>query len=52
MIALAQVLAAYEDRTDRSDWRTVRPHVARYLRFIEAQGYALSPVERRACGEE
>ena len=51
VLALAQVLAAYEDSTDRSDWRHVRPHVVRYLRFIEAQGYGLSTVEQRACGD-
>jgi ParB family transcriptional regulator, chromosome partitioning protein len=51
VLALAQVLAAYEDSTDRSDWRHVRPHIVRYLRFIEAQGYTLSTVEQRACGD-
>jgi hypothetical protein len=39
VLALAQVLAAYEDSTDRSDWRQARPHVVRYLRFTEEQGY-------------
>jgi ParB family chromosome partitioning protein len=51
VLALAQVLAAHEDSTDRGDWRHIRPHVARYLRFIEKQGYTLSTVERRACGD-
>ena len=50
VLALAQVLAAYEDSTGRTDRHHVRPHVARYLRVIEAQGYSLSTVERRACG--
>jgi ParB family chromosome partitioning protein len=52
VLALAQVLAGYEECTDRSDWRTVRPHTVRYLRFLEACGYTLAPVEQRACGQQ
>jgi ParB family transcriptional regulator, chromosome partitioning protein len=51
MLALAPVLAGYEETTDRSDWRTVRTHTARYLRFLQSCGYSLAPVELRACGE-
>ncbi|WNV75266.1 ParB/RepB/Spo0J family partition protein [Geodermatophilus sp. DSM 44513] len=51
-LALGQVLAGYEECTDRSDWRTVRPHTARYLRFLQSCGYTLAPVEQRACGEQ
>jgi ParB family chromosome partitioning protein len=51
VLALAQVLAAYEDSTDRNDWRHGRPHVVRYLRFIREQGYTPSIVEQRACGD-
>jgi ParB family chromosome partitioning protein len=49
LIALVQVLAAYEDRTDRNDWRHHRPHTAGYLNWLSANGYALSEVEQRAC---
>lgn len=52
VLALAQVLAGHEDATDRNDWRNVSDRITRYLRFIQAQGYPLSPVERRACGED
>ena len=51
VIALAQILAAYEARTDKEDWRTRQRHTERFLRFIASCGYALSDVERRACGE-
>lgn len=50
LIALVQVLAAYEARTDRDDWRHVRRHTARYLAFLAANGYTLSDVEIRAHG--
>ena len=50
LIALVQVLAAYEARTDREDWRHVRRHTARYLAFLAANGYTLSDVEMRAHG--
>lgn len=50
VIALVQVLAAYEDRTDRDDWRHHRAHTARYLGWLAANGYTLAEVEQRACG--
>jgi hypothetical protein len=31
-------------------WRTSNPATIRYLTFLAEQGYALSDVERRACG--
>jgi ParB family transcriptional regulator, chromosome partitioning protein len=49
VIALVQVLAAYEDRTDRDDWRHHRAHTARYLGWLAANGYTLAEVEQRAC---
>lgn len=52
MLALAQVLAGYEQCTDRSDWRSPRAHTARYLRFLQSCGYTLAPVEQRACGPQ
>lgn len=52
ILALAQVLAGYEKCADRSDWRTVRPQTARYLRFLQSCGYTLAPVEQRACGQQ
>jgi len=52
VLVLAQVLGGYEDRTDRGDWRRVRDHAARYLRFLAANGYERSKVERRACGDQ
>jgi ParB family chromosome partitioning protein len=45
------VLAGYEERTDRSHWRTTQPHTVRYLRFLQSCGYTLAPVEQRACGQ-
>jgi len=51
VIALGLVLAAYEEATSRNSWRTVSDSTTRYLRFLEAHGYELSTVERRACGE-
>jgi ParB family chromosome partitioning protein len=52
MIALAVVLAAYEDLAPRDAWRAARPGTARYLRFLQANGYELSEVEERACRKE
>ena len=46
------LLAAYERSTNRNCWRSPDAGTARYLRFIEAQGYTLAPVERHACGED
>lgn len=52
MLGLGLVLAAYEGSTSRQTWRSVNPGIARYLRYLEANGYELSDVERRACGEQ
>jgi ParB family chromosome partitioning protein len=49
MLVLTIVLAAYEAATDREAWRTAKPATARYLRFLEANGYSLSEVELLAC---
>jgi len=49
MVALGIVLCAYEEMTDTNSWRYRRDGTARYLRFLEANGYALSPVEELAC---
>lgn len=51
MLALAVILAAYEHGTDREHWRTPNSGTARYLRYLEGQGYELSDVELRAAGE-
>lgn len=42
----------YEAATNREHWRRLDDGTRRYLRFIESQGYELSDVERRACGED
>jgi len=52
VLALVLLLAAYEEATGTHSWRNVSPDIARYLRWIEANGYVLSDVERRACGED
>lgn len=51
MTSLALCLVAHEVNTHKGSWRHIDPRTVSYLKFIEAQGYALSPVERRACGE-
>jgi ParB family transcriptional regulator, chromosome partitioning protein len=51
VLALVQVLAAYEDNTTRDHWRYMTPATQRYLKFLQANGYPISPVELRACGE-
>jgi ParB family chromosome partitioning protein len=50
LLTLVLVLAAYEARTDRNDWRQLRPSTGRYLTHLQALGYTLADVERRACG--
>ncbi|MEI4272154.1 hypothetical protein TEK04_10505 [Klenkia sp. LSe6-5] len=50
LLTLVLVLAAYEARTDRNDWRQLRPSTGRYLLHLQALGYSLADVERRACG--
>ena len=52
VITLVLLLAAAEEATGTHSWRNVSADTATYLRWIEAQGYALSDVERRACGED
>ena len=52
VLTLALVLAGYEDAMTKDSWRHVSAGTARYLRFLEANGYALADVERRACGED
>jgi ParB family chromosome partitioning protein len=49
LIHLVMVLAAYEARTDRNDWRARSARTARYLSHIGRLGYALADVERLAC---
>ncbi|SCX60492.1 chromosome partitioning protein, ParB family [Klenkia marina] len=51
LLTLVLVLAAYEARTSRDDWRTLRPATGRYLTHLQASGYALADVELRACGQ-
>jgi hypothetical protein len=46
VLVLARVLAGCEGATRKHSWRNVSQDTARYLRFIEAQEYDLSPVER------
>lgn len=52
LVALALVLAAHEESTGRQSWRNgdANSSTARYLRYLEEQGYELSDVELRACG--
>lgn len=52
LLTLVMVLAAYEARTDRNDWRSLRASTGRYLAHLEALGYVRADVERRACGDE
>ncbi|WP_165640213.1 ParB/RepB/Spo0J family partition protein [Klenkia brasiliensis] len=52
LLALVQVLAAYEARADRNDWRHLRPATGRYLTHLQALGYTLADVEHRACGHD
>ncbi|MEU7802680.1 ParB N-terminal domain-containing protein [Micromonospora arborensis] len=51
MISLGLILAAYEDSLTRQSWRSVNEATARYLHFLEEQGYKLSHVEKRATGD-
>ncbi|WP_460467428.1 ParB/RepB/Spo0J family partition protein [Calidifontibacter terrae] len=50
VLALGYVLAAAEAGTGTHSWRDVGRDTARYLRFLAANGYTLSPVEERAAG--
>ena len=50
VIALGYALAAHEAKTGTHSWREVSKNTARYLVFLAANGYELSPVEHRAAG--
>jgi ParB family chromosome partitioning protein len=50
LIHLLMILAVYEAKSSREDWRTLNPRTQRYLRQLAAIGYRLSPVETRATG--
>jgi len=52
VLALAVVLAGYEDAAHTGSWRNVNPATRRYLGFLAACGYDLADVERRACGQD
>lgn len=52
LLALGMVLAAYEERLkDKSAWRGAGADTVRYLRYLQNNGYELSAIELRACGE-
>ncbi|OLM28618.1 Chromosome (plasmid) partitioning protein ParB [Pseudonocardia sp. Ae717_Ps2] len=46
MLALALVLAAYEDGTSRDSWRNPTPATRRYFAQLRDWGYALADVEQ------
>jgi ParB family chromosome partitioning protein len=50
MIMLAIYLSAYEEGLHKGIWRYPQPSAKRYLTFLAANGYSLSPVERLAAG--
>ena len=50
VLALGYVMAATEAGTGTHSWLQVDKHTGRYLRFLAANGYTLSPVEERAAG--
>lgn len=52
LLALGLLLCAHEAWTNNMHWRSVRDETARYLKYLQQQGYELSVVELRACGEE
>jgi ParB family transcriptional regulator, chromosome partitioning protein len=57
VLVLGMVLAALEGRTPKDAWRhaeatwTPKPGPAEYLRFLAANGYTLSAIERVITGE-
>jgi ParB family chromosome partitioning protein len=57
VLLLGMVLAALEGRTPKDAWRTAAsrfnpvPGAAEYLRFLAANGYPLSAIERVVTGE-
>lgn len=46
----AHIAAAYEGTIDRTSWREGRESHARWLRFLEGQGYTLADVEHHLLG--
>lgn len=52
LLAVGLLLCAHEAWTNRQHWRHVHEETARYLKFLQAQGYQLSDVELRACGKK
>lgn len=50
VITVARLLASLEKATSRQSWRTVHAATADYLKFLAANGYELSEVEKRAAG--
>ena len=52
VITLGLILGAQEGATSVMSWRSVNPGTARYLLLLEANGYPLSNVERRASGKD
>ncbi|MBM0203493.1 hypothetical protein JNW90_10490 [Micromonospora sp. STR1s_5] len=52
VLTVGMLLAAYEFAMPADAWRSKDQDHPRYLRYLESQGYELSPVERLACGEQ
>lgn len=54
VVALVQVLAAYESRLNRESWRHngTDNDTGRYLRFLASAGYQLSDVEEYAVSDQ
>lgn len=52
MLALALVLAAYEDGTTRDSWRNPTPATRRYFAQLRDWGYALADVEQLVLTED
>jgi ParB family transcriptional regulator, chromosome partitioning protein len=50
LMHMVLTLAAYEARTQITDWRRASAATGRYLSYLEQVGYKLSPVEERALG--
>ncbi|MHD0301069.1 hypothetical protein [Rhodococcus erythropolis] len=50
VITLTMVLAAQEGRMAKDSWRSPRANTDRYLAFLAAHGYHLSPVEEVMAG--
>lgn len=52
LLILGMILTAYEAGLSDNAWRNGLMTTKRYLRYLEGIGYELSPIERRACGEQ